>query len=77
MGTNVMVIITDNKVYSTYVETICFTAEYSNDLEKEQAIDTAKLTAFNYALSFGSVFVSLVHLAGNLTDNDIFKYLKR
>ena len=75
MATKVLVIITDDKVYSTYVETICFVQKYSNDAEKDEAVLQAKATAFSYACGFGFVYVDTITLSGNLTDQDIFNYL--
>ena len=76
MATKVLVIITDDKVYSTYVETICFVQKYSNEAEKDEAVLQAKATAFSYACGFGFVYVNKITLSGNLTDQDIFKYLE-
>jgi ribonucleotide reductase beta subunit family protein with ferritin-like domain len=76
MATKVLVIITDDKVYSTYVETICFTQKYSNEAERQEAVLKARASAFSYACTFGSVYVDTITLQGSLTDQDIFKYLK-
>jgi hypothetical protein len=77
MATKVLVIITDDKVYSTYVETICFVEEYSDEAEQEEAIVRAKSSAFSYACSFGFVYVDTIVIDGNLTDDDIFDYLTK
>lgn len=75
MATKVLVIITDDKVYSTYVETICFVQNYSNEAEKDEAVLQVKARAFSYACTFGFVYVDIITLSGNLTDQDIFNYL--
>lgn len=75
MATKVLVIITDNIVYATYEETICFVQKYSNESEKDEVVLRAKATAFSYACSFGFVYVDTITLSGNLTDQDIFNYL--
>ena len=77
METKVLVIITDDKVYSTYVETICFVEEYSDEAEQEEAIVRAKCTAFSYACSFGFVYVDTIVIDGKLTNDDIFDYLNK
>lgn len=77
MATKVLVIITDDKVYSTYVKTICFREGYSDEAEKEGAVIRAKASAFDYACGFGSVYVDTIILDGNLTDDDIFDYLTK
>jgi hypothetical protein len=75
--TNILVIITDNKVYATYVKTICFTEQFTDEQEKEEVMQRAKATAFNYALGFGNVYVNQITLQGSLTDQDIFDYLEK
>lgn len=75
MATKVLVIITDDNVYSTYSETICFKQQYSNEAEKDEAVLHAKATAFGYACGFGFVYVDTITLSGSLTDQDIFNYL--
>ena len=77
MATKVLVIITDDKVYSTYVETICFVEEYSDEAEQEEAIIRAKSVAFDYACGFGVVYVDTIVLEGKLTNYDIFDYLNK
>jgi hypothetical protein len=76
MATKVLVIITDDKVYSTYVETICFVQKYSNEAEKDEAVLQARATAFSYACTFGYVYVNTITFYRSLTDQDIFKYLE-
>ena len=76
METRVLVITTDDKVYATYVETICFKEHFTNQGEREEAIQRAKATAFGYALGFCYVYVNQIDLQGSLTDQDIFRYLE-
>lgn len=76
MTTKVLVIITVDKVYSTYAETICFVQRYSNEAEKDETVLQAKAVAFNYACTFGFVYIDVItSLQGSLTDQDIFSYL--
>lgn len=75
MGTQVKVIVTRDKVFATYVETICFEQKFSNEDDKMEAIDRAKVSAFNYAVSFGSVILEIVHLDEIGVSDNIFKYL--
>jgi len=77
MATKVLVIITDDKVYSTYVETICFMEEYSDESGREEATIRAKSSAFSYACTFGFVYVDTIVLEGKLTNDDIFDYLNK
>jgi hypothetical protein len=76
MANNVLVITTDDKVYATYVETICFEEHFKDQGERREAIQKAKSIAFDYALGFGYVYVNQIDLQGSLTDQDIFNYLK-
>ena len=76
MPNNVLVIITDDKVYATYVKTICFKEHYTNEEQKNDVIKQAQSTAFCYALGFGKVYVNQIVLQGSLTDQDIFNYLE-
>jgi ribonucleotide reductase beta subunit family protein with ferritin-like domain len=76
MANNILVIITDNKVYATYVKTICFKEHYTNEEQKEKAIKQAQSSAFCYALGFVNVYVKQIFLQGSLTDEDIFNYLE-
>ena len=76
MANNVLVITTDDKVYATYVETICFEDCFRDEQERREAIQKAKSIAFDYALGFGHVYVNQIDLQGSLTDQDIFNYLK-
>jgi hypothetical protein len=73
---NVLVIITDDAVYATYVETICFKKHFTNEGERDEAITTAQSLAFSYAVGFGWVYVNQVNLKGSLTDKDIFEFLR-
>tara|TARA_R110000868_G_scaffold9795_1_gene48212 strand:- start:11298 stop:11531 length:234 start_codon:yes stop_codon:yes gene_type:complete len=73
--TRVLVITTDNEVYATYVETICFKEQFTNEQERDEAIQRAKSTAFSYALGFGHVYVNQIYLQGISTDQEIFNYL--
>jgi hypothetical protein len=76
MATKINVIITENYVYATYVETICFKEKYSNADERWDQIDKARSTAFSYALAFGSVILGQIENYDLKTDDDIFEYLK-
>ena len=73
---NILVITTDDKVYATYVKTICFKKHFSDEGERDKAIIQAQSSAFSYALGFGKVFVNQINLTGSLTDQDIFKFLE-
>ena len=74
---NILVIITNDKVYATYVKTICFKESFTNEQEREEVTQRAKVTAFNYALNFCNVYVNQINLEGSLTDQDIFDYLEK
>ena len=76
MSTKVNVIITENYVYATYVETICFKARYFNEYEMFDELDKARSVAFSYALGFGSVILNQINNTDFKTDDDIFEYLK-
>jgi len=73
---NILVITTDDKVYATYVKTICFKEHFTNEGERSEAIIQAQSVAFSYALGFGRVFVNRIDLRGSLTDQDIFEFLE-
>jgi hypothetical protein len=77
MATKVNVIITENTVYATYVETICFKGSFTNEKEKWEQIDKAKISAFSYAISFGNVLLDMITISDLMSDNDIFDYLKK
>ncbi len=76
MNTKINVIITDNHVYATYVETICFKGKYLNEVEMWNELEKARSVAFGYALSFYNVNVNQINNKDFKTDEDIFKYLK-
>jgi len=76
MATKINVIITENYVYATYVETICFKSEFKDEEEMWIKIDNARSVAFSYALGFGSVDLKQINNTNLKTDNDIFEYLK-
>lgn len=77
MATKINVIITENTVYATYVETICFKSFFDNEEEMWKEINDARSTAFGYALSFGSVILNEIKNKDFKTDDDIFEYLKK
>jgi len=77
MPTRVNVIITENTVYATYVETICFKGSFTNEEEKWEQINKAKISAFSYAITFGNVMVDMVTIFDLMSDDDIFDYLKK
>ena len=76
MSTKINVIITDNYVYATYVETICFKRKFEDEEQMWNALTDAKATAFSYALGFSSVSLNQVNKPEFKTDDDIFEYLK-
>lgn len=76
MSTKVNVIITENYVYATYVETICFKSKFEDEEQMWNALNDAKATAFGYALGFSSVILNQVNNPAFKTDDDIFEYLK-
>lgn len=75
--TNLNLIVTSDTVYGTYVETICFKANYTNKEEMESYIAAAKLCLFNYGLTFGKVFLNYVELHHYIGFDDaaVFEYL--
>jgi hypothetical protein len=76
MATKVNIIITENYVYATYVETICFKSKFEDEEEMHNVLNNAKATAFSYALGFSSVLLNQVNKPQFKTDDDIFEYLK-
>ena len=76
MSTKINIIITENCVYATYVETICFKGTYLDEDEMWNEIDKARSTAFGYALGFSSVVLKQIVNYKLKTDTDIFEYLK-
>jgi hypothetical protein len=77
MPTQVKVIIGKNKVYATYVKTICSEQPYLNEAEMELRIHTAQATAFSYAVTFGSVTLDIVHDNNITNSSDVFAYLDK
>jgi hypothetical protein len=76
MSTKINVIITENYVYATYVETICYRTEYKNEDEMWVGIQNARSVAFGYSCDFGNVTARMITNHNLRTDNDIFEYLK-
>lgn len=75
MATQVKVISTEDRVYATYVETICFDEEYEQ-ATIEDVLNRARAVAFSYAVSFGTVQLMQIHRPEFKTKQDIFDYLK-
>lgn len=76
MSTKINVIITENYVYATYVETICFKGKFEDEEEMWKEIHDARSAGFAYGLGFGSVMLNQVNKPEFKTDADIFEYLK-
>lgn len=77
-GTKMNIIVSKNKVYTTYIETICYEQEYSNEDLKQIAINGAKIALVNYAIYFGSVLVQVINISEQVTkDEDIFDILEK
>jgi hypothetical protein len=77
MATKINIIRTKDKVYATYVKTICYKESYDNEDEMWDILNNAKATAFNYGLGFGGVILSNIYKPEFETDDDIFEYLER
>lgn len=60
MATQVKVISTEDTIYATYVETICFEEKYEYATIEDVA-RRARAVAFSYAVSFGTVQLMQVH----------------
>jgi hypothetical protein len=78
MTTQIKIITTGNRIYGSYVQTICFSKAYTTEDEKEEVYEQAKACMFGYALSFGTV--SLEHLEfpkAEMSDMDIFDLLAK
>lgn len=77
MATRVNVIITENTVYATYGETICYKGSFTKQEEKLEQISYAKISAFSYAVTFGMVMVDMFTDFDLKSDDDIFNYLRK
>lgn len=75
--TRINVIITPVKVYATYVRTICFEQEFTDEFERADAIKTACAVAFQYGESFGSCMLNSVTTDTDWTADDVFNYLAK
>lgn len=77
MATKLNIIVSNDCVWATYVQTICFKQTYKNEDEKHEAIKEAQSSAFSYALGFSSVLLDKFEFDKQLTDSDIFDLLKK
>ena len=77
MATKINIIVSNDCVWATYIQTICFKQTYKNEDEKWEAIKEAQSCAFNYGLSLGSVLLERMEFDKQLTDSDIFDLLKK
>lgn len=77
MATKINVIISENSVYATYLQTICFKAKFENEFEMYNQIKDARATAFAYSLGFSSVLVNEINNPEFKNDDDIFNYLSK
>jgi hypothetical protein len=77
MATKINIIVSNDCVWATYVQTICFKQTYKSLNEKWDAIKEAQYCAFNYGLSLGNLFLQRLEFDKRLTDSDIFDLLKK
>jgi hypothetical protein len=70
MPTKINVIITPTKVYTTYVQTICFEESFDEN-SRDEVVTRAKATAFNYAFGFGSCIMDEVTFENDLTSDEV------
>lgn len=76
MATRINVIVAKNRVYATYVKTICFVGEFNGDDEHDDMLITkAQSVAFSYGKSFGNVYLNKIEMNVEMDDQDIFNYL--
>lgn len=76
MATEINVIVAKNKVYTTYVKTICFVGEFNGDAEHDGFLITrAQSLAFSYGQTFGSVYLRKIEMNVEMNDEDVFNYL--
>ena len=77
MATKLCVIITKDKVYGTYYNTICAEQSYTNEDTMWEAINNVRATTFGYGLTFSSVLLFEVNLPEAKNSNHIFEYLEK
>ena len=78
MGTSINVIVAKNRVYATYVKTICFVGEFNGESEHDGALITrAQSIAFSYGQNFGNVYLKKIEMNAEMNDQDVFNYLER
>ena len=79
MATKINVIKADNKVFATYVKTICFEAKLTGDVSIDDiTVSMAKVAAFDYACNFGSCDIEIFNFAGaNYESQDVFNFLDK
>jgi hypothetical protein len=81
MPTQVKVIIGKNKVYATYIKTICFEATYTgldtDSQEFQDIVRNAQSIAFAYAVNFGTVTLNFVSDDSICNSDDLFDYLEK
>lgn len=74
--TSLKVIIGKIRFFGTYVETICFSENFTNEDEKTNVIKNAKLCVYDYAESFGCVYLNTIHNEKLNSDEEVFKFLE-
>ena len=77
MATKINIIISNDCVWATYVQTICFKQTYKTEDEKWEVVKEAQSYAFSYGLGFGNVYLDRLEFDKQLADSDIFDLLKK
>jgi hypothetical protein len=77
MATKLNIIVSNDCVWATYVETICYKQNYKGEDSRWEAIKEAQSSAFSYGLGFGNVYLDKMEFDKQLTDSDIFELLKK
>lgn len=76
MATKINVMIFLDRIVTSYVTTICFTEKYIDIKNKEEVLNKAKLAAFNYGITFGTITIKVYEFREIYSDEQIFKFLE-